>query len=66
MGIGYYYANVNYEGYLCQIAEPDKQPTQDLRWTPVCQPEKISLCQPEVHRYTPKCCRVQLCPYLGW
>ena len=29
MGIGYDYANVKYEGYLRQIAEPDKQPTQD-------------------------------------
>ena len=30
MGIGYDYANVKYEGYLRQIAEPGKQPTQDL------------------------------------
>ena len=53
MGIGYDYANVKYEGDLRQIAEPDKQPTQDLGWTPVCPPEKISLCQPEVHRRPP-------------
>ena len=30
MGIGYDYGNVKYEGYLRQIAEPGKQPTQDL------------------------------------
>ena len=45
MGIGYDFVKVKYEGLLCQIAKPGKQPTQDLGWTTVYPPE--------VHRHAP-------------